>query len=241
MAADARDDGSWSRAFMASSGLGTSQVRRRQVSPEWHEASGAELPRPRFAQLAHHRDVDVREVLGRREDCPLAVLASLSHDARAAVRAAVGANPAANAAVLEHLASDRDSSVLRAVAHNRATPDAVRARLLDHRRAEVRRAAERAVAELAAERQDRGPSTAGGGLPAELHDRALDSAGLRSGEASPADAPSRRTSPRAYAPRPAVGRGREGAVPASKRAASVTLGGILPVQFSPEGPQPGIG
>ncbi|WP_084105069.1 hypothetical protein [Demequina sp. NBRC 110056] len=268
--ADGRaDDASWSRAYLASSGLGTARVRQRQVSAEWHEASGADLARPRFAELAHHRDVDVREVLARRPDCPLAVLASLAHDARAAVRVAVAANPTANPSVLAQLGRDRDAAVLKAVARNRATPADTRARLATHRRPEVRRAAERATAELAAAPvvQDSGEGLRGVTLPPELRDRAAAThaalghpaptdAGSMHGAPVPAGpdggatdrgAPTRRTSLRAYAPRPAVGRDRAGDAETGRGGAPTMPGmgrrtpAVSAEAFFPEGPRPATG
>lgn len=182
---------------MASSGIGVSQVRRRQQSPEWHEASGADLARPRFAELAHHRDVDVRETLARREDCPMAVLATLAHDARAVVRVAVAANPAARPAILEHLAKDRDTAVAKAVARNRAAPATLRQELCGHRKGEVRRAALRAVAEHG-QMNPTGDLTARTDVPAELRDA------TQPHEERAADKPMRRSEPRTYAPRPVV-------------------------------------
>lgn len=205
-----RDEGSWSRAFMASSGIGVSSAQQRHESPERHEAAGADLPRPRFAQLAHHRDPGVREALARRLDCPMAVLATLAHDARTSVRVAAAANPASNAAILEHLARDRDPGVLKAVARNVATPPALRAALARHRKADVRRVAERAMADDAA--SDPGTVGPDAALPYELRDRALES-GAMLGDADPF--PHR--VPQTLAPRPAVGRASMRAQPAVER------------------------
>ena len=228
----ARDDGSWSRAFMASSGIGVGSARRREESPEWHEASGADLPRHRFAELAHHRDVEVREVLARRTDCPMAVLASLAHDARPAVRVAVAANGAANRAVLEHLASDRDLSVVKAVARNRATSPELRAQLATHRKPEIRRVVERFLAQeqaVAVGERD----TAESALPPELRER---------GRAATEDVhAARRKEPRTLAPRPTVagGRGRErGAAAADARPLAFRPDAPRPTAFLPERPRP---
>lgn len=199
MADGHRDDGSWSRAFMASSGIGVSSGEQRHESPERHEAAGADLPRPRFAQLAQHRDPGVREALARRPDCPMAVLATLAHDARTPVRVAAAANAASNVAILEHLARDRDPAVLKAVARNVATPPALRAALARHRKADVRRVAEKAIADGAA--SDTGTVAPDAALPYELRDRALES-----GAALGDEGPSRRRVPQTLAPRPAVGR-----------------------------------
>ena len=200
MADGHRDDGSWSRAFMASSGIGVTSGQHRHESPERHEAAGANLARPRFAELAHHRDPGVREALARRADCPMAVLATLAHDARSQVRVAAAANPAANAAILEHLARDRDAGVVKAVARNVATPPALRILLTRHRKADVRHVAERVIAQGIDATAASAPLESA--LPHELRDRA--------GEpAPPANAPStpaRRHVPRTYAPRPLVDR-----------------------------------
>ena len=189
-------DGSWSRAFMAASGIGLGQEGGRTPSPDWHEASGAELPRSRFLALAHHKDPTVREALARRPDCPMGVLASLAHDGRAAVRVAAASNTSANRAVLEHLALDRDTAVLKAVARNAATPGDVLDGLCAHRRDDVRRVA-------ASARTER-----------EAHARSGDAPGAdapggdaRPGTVESGNAPQRverRRPPVVYAPRPSV-------------------------------------
>ncbi|GIG54806.1 hypothetical protein [Demequina activiva] len=226
MADGHRDDGSWSRAFMASSGIGVSTGEQRHESPERHEAAGADLPRSRFAELAHHRDAGVREALARRPDCPMAVLATLAHDARTPVRVAAAANAGANAAILEHLARDREVAVLKAVARNVSTPAHVRAALSRHRKADVRHVAQRVAAEIA---QTPAPTPADpSALPFELRDRA----GEQPAKADEGSAPARRNAPHTYAPRPAVGRPPRRSAPEAER----RIEGLLP-----EGPHPATG
>lgn len=143
-----QDDGSWSRAYMAGSGLSLSRREVRE-SPERHIAEGADLSRERMLELAHHRDSGVREALARREDCPFGVLASLAHDSKVAVRGAVACHPRAGVTLLEHLAGDRDAFVVKAVVRNPVTPAGLLASLSRHRREEVRHLAAKVQAERA--------------------------------------------------------------------------------------------
>lgn len=197
MSHGSRDDGSWSRALMAASGIGgVPDPSSKEGSPAWHEASGADLAGSRFLELAHHRDPAVREALARRPDCPLGVLASLAHDSRPAVRVAVASNPSAKAVVLDNLARDRDPGVLKAVARNAATPRETLERLGTHRRQEVRRVAERALSE--ADREARPHSTSAGDVPLALRDSSLAS------KAGGLPGLSRRNAPAVYAPKPAM-------------------------------------
>lgn len=226
MGGGGRDDGSWSRAFMASSGMPLGGQVRRTRSSTWHEAAGADLARHRFAELAHDRDPDVREVLARRDDCPMAVLATLAHDARVDVRVAVAANTAANHAILEQLARDRDPAVLKAVARNSSTHEALREVLARHRKADVRHVAQRVRDQVAATgRSD--AASAEATLPPELRERAA-----TAGSPVSDDPGSRARPPATLAPRPEVGgaRGRagDGAPPAPWR----------PATFFPDGPAP---
>lgn len=201
MAHGTSGDGSWSRAFMVSSGLGVARDEaKNQGSPEWHEARGSNLPRARFVALAHHRETDVREALAGHPECPMGVLASLAHDHRAAVRVTVAANPRANRAILEHLARDRDTRVLKAVARHQATPVEVLLTLADHRKADVRRVASKAATERreqqARQRLDQ-TADAGAGLPAELREE-----GAKRVAGEHTSVPTRRNAPAVYAPRP---------------------------------------
>lgn len=194
-------DGSWSRAFMVSSGLGVARDEaKNQGSPEWHEARGSNLPRARFIELAHHREQEVREALAGHPECPMGVLASLAHDHRAAVRAAAAANPRANQAILEHLARDRDVRVVKSVAYHPHTPLNVLVELAGHRKSEVRRVAVRVANErreqlayLAQHQTD----DARAGLPIELHESRA-----RVVVQEDAVVPRRRNTPAVYAPRP---------------------------------------
>lgn len=201
MAHGPSSDGSWSRAFMVSSGLGVARDEaKKQGSPEWHEARGSNLARERFVELAHHRESAVREALAGHPECPMGVLASLAHDHRAVVRVAAAANPRANRAILEHLAQDRDVRVVKAVAHHASTPLELLEQLTGHRRSEVRRAAARAVIErreslalqATSQRDD-----ARAGLPVELHEY-----GARVVAREDTSVPRRRNAPVVYAPRP---------------------------------------
>lgn len=196
MSHSSRDDGSWSRALLASSGIGVGHHETPHGgSAELHEASGANLAGTRFLELARHRDASVREALARREDCPMGVLASLAHDSRPAVRVAVASNRRANRAVLENLARDRDPAVIKAVARNSSTPLDTLRDLSAHRRQEVRRVADRSLSE-----RTQTPSveaSALGAVPAELREgRAA------AGEATATAGPTRRNAPAVYAPRP---------------------------------------
>lgn len=141
------DDGSWSRALLASWGLVMphEEPPRTEV-PELREAAGANLTPDRFLELARHRNPQVREALARRGDCSAGVLAALAHDARAAVRLAVASHPRTPRPALVHLSRDRVPAVLKAVTRNAAVPPDLLERLGDHRREEVRRAAQRALA-----------------------------------------------------------------------------------------------
>lgn len=199
------DDGSWSRAYMASSGL-TLAGRARSETAELHLAASADLSRQRIASLSQHKDPAVREAIARRADCPFGVLAALAHDSRPLVRIAVAAHPRAGRTVLEHLARDRDPHVVKAVARNAAAPlDLVQA-LLSHRREEVRHLArrmcdERAAAPLA--EQEAAPAS----MFAPVDQRAVSL--HREAPPSPAPAetyPVRKVAPRTLAPRPSVGR-----------------------------------
>ncbi|WP_084077264.1 hypothetical protein [Demequina sp. NBRC 110057] len=202
------DDGSWSRAYMASSGLAFGSGRREE-SPELHLASGADLPRARVAELSKHRDVAVREAVARRLDCPFGVLAALAHDTRPLVRIAVASHPRAGRTVLEHLAGDRDPHVLKAVARNEHTPLDIVKGLEGHRREEVRHIARRMLAERAAAIVEGttvsadAPFARGGGAAPALHAAAAVPA-VMPGE----QGPERRHAPRTLAPRPSVGRRR---------------------------------
>lgn len=201
MAHGPSSDGSWSRAFMVSSGLGVARDEAKsQGSPEWHEARGSHLARARFLELAHHRESEVREALASHPECPTGVLASLAHDHRVAVRVAAAANPRANQAILEHLARDRDARVLKAVAHHDATPFDVLAQLAEHRKAEVRRVAQRAVEqrrERLTQHHHAQTADARTGLPLELHETRT-----RELPAEESSVPRRRHAPTMYAPRP---------------------------------------
>lgn len=194
-------DGSWSRAFMVSSGLGVARDEaKKQGSPEWHEARGSNLPRSRFIELAHHREPEVREALASHPECPTGVLASLAHDHRVAVRVAAAANPRANQAILEHLARDRDPRVLKAVAHHAATPIDVLTELAGHRKEDVRRVATRAMMERRerlAQQAAVMTDDARAGFPVELHESRARAA-VREDTA----VPRRRNAPAVYAPRP---------------------------------------
>ncbi|MDN4480855.1 hypothetical protein [Demequina muriae] len=197
MSHGSRDDGSWSRALMAASGIGgVRDATSREGSPAWHEASGADLAGPRFLELAHHRDPAVREALARRPDCPMGVLASLAHDARPAVRAAAASNGRARAAILDNLARDRDPGVLKAVARNPATPRETLLRLCGHRRQEVRRVALRALTDP--ERPPVSEGVATGDVPLELRD------GAEPRPPSARPGLSRHRAPTFYAPKPVV-------------------------------------
>ncbi|WP_297082412.1 hypothetical protein [uncultured Demequina sp.] len=198
MGGDMRDDASWSRAFMAGSGLGSGASPGRRESPERHEASGADLLPARFAQLARHRDAEVREAIARRVDCPMAVLASLAHDSRASVRTAAASNRAANPAILEQLAGDRDRSVVKAVARNLSASTELRETLARHRWSDVRRVAGRTAAEVA--QAAAGSAQESAGLPSELRDRAP-RAGTPATEAGSTVAPRRIPLPRTGRPR----------------------------------------
>lgn len=203
------DDGSWSRAYMASSGLALSG-RGRAESPELHLASGAELSREKVAALSQHRDTAVREAVARRLDCPFGVLAALAHDSRPLVRIAVASHPRAGRTVLEHLAGDRDPHVVKAVARNEHTPLDLVERLLGHRREEVRHIASRMVHERAAAivegtAEDIGaPFARGTAAALTLHADAATPAQVPEDGARPA----RRHAPQTLAPRPSIGRAR---------------------------------
>ncbi|WP_430867695.1 hypothetical protein [Demequina aurantiaca] len=150
----AHDTGSWSRAFMASTGMSLSQNadNQRATSPEWHEAINPDLDRARLMELATSRSTAIREAIASRSDCPLGVLAALAHDHRTSVRCEVAANPSMPRAIAEVLMRDRDASVLKAIARNDAAPQDVVAFLAAHRKEDVRRvASKRRTAEEAAE------------------------------------------------------------------------------------------
>ncbi|MDE0572456.1 hypothetical protein ON058_03410 [Demequina sp. B12] len=199
------DDGSWSRAYLAGSGLSMSS-RSDGGEDVRHIAEGAELPRERVVELAKHRDARVREAVARRDDVPFGALASLAHDTRPAVRIAVASHPRAGSTVLAHLAADRDPHVVKAVIRNPRVPQDLLARLTEHRREEVRVLARKVRAELDA-RDEGAPQQA---LPvpwvrpgvARLHASAD---AVPEEAAAPAQAPQRRHAPAVLAPRPVVG------------------------------------
>src|SRR5690554_802567 len=201
MAHGTSGDGSWSRAFMVSSGLGVARDEaKKRGSPEWHEARGSNLARARFIELAHHREPEVREALASHPECPMGVLASLAHDHRAAVRVAAAANPRANRAILEQLAQDRDVRVVKAVAHHANAPLELVEQLTGHRKSGVRRVAVREandrrerLAFYTADLTD----DARAGLPIELHE-----SGARVVVREDTSVPKRRNAPAVYAPRP---------------------------------------
>ncbi|WP_152649149.1 hypothetical protein [Demequina flava] len=190
------DDGSWSRAYMAASGLSFSHSPRKQ-SPEQHIAEGADLSLERMLKLARHRDSGVREALARRHDCAFGVLVTLAHDGRSAVRSAVASHPSAGATVLELLAGDRDPFVVKAVVRNAAVPQSLLTQLTRHRRPEVRHLVEHTITE-------RHSATPPGAPPAWMTDRA--SHADDTSAPNPAS-PWHMRVPRALPPRPVPGRG----------------------------------
>lgn len=143
----ADDEGSWSRAFMASSGVSVSRSHQnlRAESAEWHEATARDLGKSRLRELAMSKSQAVREAIAERADCPFGVLISLAHDHRPAVRAAVGANSSSTPTVLEYLCGDRDVSVVKAVARNEAASDEVLGSLANHGKEDIRRVAQRRI------------------------------------------------------------------------------------------------
>ncbi|WP_084127898.1 hypothetical protein [Demequina sp. NBRC 110055] len=201
----ARDDeGSWSRAYMASSGLALT-TRGRGESADLSLASSASLSRQRVSALSQHRDAAVREAIARRDDCPFGVLAALAHDSRPLVRIAVAAHARAGRTVLAHLASDRDPHVVKAVARNLEAPREIVERLTRHRREEVRHLAERMLAERdAALLSGAAPADAGRGHVDGPHTVALHH--VQANVEADAAHPMRRVAPATLAPRPAVGR-----------------------------------
>ena len=206
---DARDDeGSWSRAYMASSGLALN-TRGRTMSADLSLASAADLPRQRISGLAQHKDPAVREAVARRENCPFGVLAALAHDSRAQVRIAVAAHPRAGRTVLTHLAADRDPHVVKAVARNVEAPLDIVEKLAQHRREEVRHLAARMLEERAAmiaagTDEDTGLMFARANRPAlSLH------GAVEQAPQAPTH-PARKVQPQTLAPRPRVGREGQG-------------------------------
>lgn len=175
-------ESSWTRALMASSGIAMGHDEMpRHATPEWREAAAKETPLSRLHKLAQARDPEVREVIARRDDCPMGLLAALSHDRSAHVRAGVAGNRRLTRAVAEHLAQDRDVRVLKSLARNQQTPLWLLERMALHRKEDVRRVASRRLDErlgsgsavlsrTEALEAHAGPRRSGE-LPAELRDR----------------------------------------------------------------------
>lgn len=197
------DDGSWSRAYMAGSGLSL-QRRGTPESPDRHIAEGADLTRERMVELASHRDPAVREAIARREDCPFGVLAALAHDSRPAVRGAVASHSRAGTTVLEFLAADRDAFVVKAVVRNPATDASILAGLSKHRREEVRHLVSKVEAERAGGAHS---DTVATPLLQSRTATRLHALGADDVPAPPAhQAPARKHPPATLAPRPVAGR-----------------------------------
>ncbi len=139
-----KDDTSWTRALMASSGIAIGQDSTpRHASPEWQEAADADTPMHRVQKLATCKERGVRAVIARRADCPMGVLASLAFDHDSYVRAGVAGNPRITEAVSSHLARDRDTNVVKALARNHAIDLALLQGLALHKKDDVRRVASR--------------------------------------------------------------------------------------------------
>lgn len=181
-----RQDSSWTRALMASSGIALGHEERpHHESAEWHEAAASDTPLGRLQKLAVSRESAVRYVVARRPDCPMGVLAALAYDSHADVRAGVAGNPRITEAVADHLARDRDATVVKVLARNHAIPLALLERLSLHRKEDVRRVAARHLDERvhgadgttfvtgaaeALERPEENPAPA---FPTELMDRVV--------------------------------------------------------------------
>lgn len=138
------DDATWARAFMASAGvhLGDDAVTRHH-SPAWQEARAVATLPERLRQLAVDREVEVREGVASRGDCPLGILIALAHDRAPDVRIAVAGSARLSRAIAELLCGDRESSVLKALARNDSLPLDLLERLAFHKREDVRRLAAR--------------------------------------------------------------------------------------------------
>jgi len=139
-----RQDTSWTRALMVSSGIAIGQDNApRHESAAWLEASAAETALQRLQQLATSKETEVRVVIARRSDCPMGLLAALAFDHSPDVRTGVAGNPRITGAVSDHLAKDRDPNVVKALARNHIIDIALLERLALHRKDDVRRVASR--------------------------------------------------------------------------------------------------
>ncbi|SEJ16385.1 hypothetical protein [Demequina mangrovi] len=187
------DDG-WSRAFMAASGVPMAGDRQDDALRALvNEARAEGLDRSRMAVLAAHREVEVREAVASRRDCPVALQATLAHDRRGSVRVALASCAGIAIGVAGELARDKDASVLKALARNSATPRQVLEALALHRRPDVARLARRAL--------DGGSPAAGA-----VEQTATRPAFVRPSAHAEQSSPVGERRARALAPRPEVGR-----------------------------------